>query len=70
MILLVIWTLVEHGEGSSALPLAALYAFAAVRLFYALIAIYAVDAALRGNFLASAGCAGNWVEDVLRAGPS
>ncbi|WP_353474997.1 ABC transporter ATP-binding protein [Salipiger sp. H15] len=49
MILLVVWTLVEQGEGSSALPVVALYAFAAARLFPALQRIYASAAALRGD---------------------
>ncbi len=70
MILLVIWTLGERGEGSSALPIVALYGFAASRSFHALIIIYAAAAALRGNFRASAGRAGDCVEDVFRAGLS
>ncbi len=49
MILIVIWTLAEQGEGSSALPVVALYAFAAARLFPALQRIYASAAALRGD---------------------
>ncbi|WIY24325.1 ABC transporter ATP-binding protein [Parasedimentitalea psychrophila] len=47
MILLVIWTLVEEGESSVALPLVALYAFAAARLFPSLQRIYAAAATLR-----------------------